>query len=121
MTLSKQSATEVTFLAMSTEGSPSVQMVQGSSPYLGSQPCYTDCQDLERCSVLCLQERDGYKSIITQYESEATITLSSETSARTQQLEETVNNYHKQLASVENDLQVATKQLVEYKTKSWNG
>ena len=64
------------------------------------------------------QERDGYKSIIDSYESEVTMPLGGRPDTQFRQnLEEVISTLRKHNASLEADVEKASSEAVEYKTR----
>lgn len=65
---------------------------------------------LQRKLLFVTKERDGFKNILDSYESEMTVNVAKHASSRIQHLEETIENYRKQVDQLEGDLQKAFSQ-----------
>jgi len=66
----------------------------------------------------CCQERDGYKGIIDSYESEVTMSVSGRSDAKLRQnLEDVICALRKHNASLEADVEMASSEAVQYKTR----
>ncbi len=60
-----------------------------------------------------LQERDGFKKILESYENEATVNIGQVTNSRVRQLEEIVEGYHQQVATLEENIAEKSEKLSE--------
>lgn len=75
------------------------------------------------CSHHCLQkfllqERDSYKEILDAYEKDPNIDVSAASSGRVKELDNIVDSYYKQVATLQAELEAVQNQLTETTVRS---